>query len=113
VKAAGIGRLRFHDLRHRAITDLAEAVLSEQTIMSIAGHLSTKMLEHYSHIRRDARRAAVDGLYRKNLRTGRDTAQSTAQLHQNGAMQLLQVFERNGGDDGTRTRGLCRDSAQG
>jgi hypothetical protein len=22
----------------------------------------------------------------------------------------LQVFERNGGDDGTRTRGLCRDS---
>jgi hypothetical protein len=23
----------------------------------------------------------------------------------------LQVFERNGGDDGTRTRGLCRDRA--
>jgi len=22
----------------------------------------------------------------------------------------LQVLERNGGDDGTRTRGLCRDS---
>ncbi len=24
--------------------------------------------------------------------------------------QALQVLERNGGDDGTRTRGLCRDS---
>jgi len=23
----------------------------------------------------------------------------------------LQVIEKNGGDDGTRTRGLCRDSA--
>jgi len=23
---------------------------------------------------------------------------------------FLQVFEKNGGDDGTRTRGLCRDS---
>jgi len=24
----------------------------------------------------------------------------------------LQVLERNGGDDGTRTRGLCRDRAE-
>jgi hypothetical protein len=24
--------------------------------------------------------------------------------------KLLQVIENNGGDDGTRTRGLCRDS---
>ena len=27
-----------------------------------------------------------------------------------GAIPYLQVPERNGGDDGTRTRGLCRDS---
>jgi hypothetical protein len=32
---------------------------SEQTIMSIAGHVSREMLEHYSHIRREARRKAV------------------------------------------------------
>jgi len=25
----------------------------------------------------------------------------------------LNSFRKNGGDDGTRTRGLCRDSAQG
>jgi integrase len=79
VKAAGLGRLRFHDLRHTAITDLSEGEASEQTIMAISGHLSRKMLEHYSHIRKQARRAAVEGLYRKN----RDTAQVTTQLAQN------------------------------
>jgi hypothetical protein len=30
--------------------------------MSIAGHLSRKMLEHYSNIRMAAKRTAVDGL---------------------------------------------------
>jgi hypothetical protein len=32
---------------------------SEQTIMSIAGHVSIEMLRHYSHIRREAKRKAV------------------------------------------------------
>jgi Phage integrase family len=50
--------LRFHDLRHHAITELAEGQASEQTIRSIAGHVSQKMLEHYSHIRLDAKRTA-------------------------------------------------------
>jgi hypothetical protein len=31
-------------------------------IESLAGHLSRKMLEHYSHVRRAARRAAIDML---------------------------------------------------
>ena len=31
---------RFHDLRHQAITELAESKASDQTIMSIAGHVS-------------------------------------------------------------------------
>ena len=52
--------LRFHDLRHHAITELAESQTSDITIMSIAGHVSRKMLEHYSHIRQDAKRDAVN-----------------------------------------------------
>ena len=45
------GTLRPHDLRHHAITKLAESSeSSEQTIMAIAGHVSREMLEHYSHI---------------------------------------------------------------
>jgi integrase len=54
--------IRFHDLRHTCITKLAEGRASEQTLMAIAGHLSRKMLEHYSHIRMAAKRTAVDAL---------------------------------------------------
>ncbi len=53
---------RFHDLRHCAITKLAESEASDQTIMSIAGHLDRKMLEHYSHIRAQAKRRAVESI---------------------------------------------------
>ena len=61
-KNAGLSGLRFHDLRHHAITKLAEAGVPEQTLMSIAGHVSTEMLEHYSHIRMEAKRTAVEAL---------------------------------------------------
>ena len=61
-KKAGLPGLRFHDLRHTAITKLAESMTSEQTIMSIAGHVSRRMLEHYSHIRMDAKRTAVEAI---------------------------------------------------
>jgi integrase len=60
--AAPLTGLRFHDLRHLAITKLAESEASDQTIMSIAGHLDRAMLEHYSHIRAAARRKAVDAI---------------------------------------------------
>jgi len=59
LKDAGLS-VRFHDLRHTCITKLAEGQASEQTLMSIAGHVSRKMLEHYSHIRMEAKRVALD-----------------------------------------------------
>jgi hypothetical protein len=61
-KKAGLPGLRFHDLRHHAITELAESGASEQTIMAIAGHVSRRMLERYSHIRMQAKRTALEGL---------------------------------------------------
>jgi integrase len=61
-KSAGLSGFRFHDLRHHAITELAESRASDQTIMAIAGHLSARMLNHYSHVRLDVRRAALDTL---------------------------------------------------
>jgi integrase len=60
--AAGLAGLRFHDLRHQAITELAESQASDQTIMSIAGHVSPSMLAHYSHVRLEAKRHALDAL---------------------------------------------------
>ena len=51
-----LAKLRLHDLRHTAITKLSEGQASDQTIMSIAGHVSRQMLEHYWHIRLAAKR---------------------------------------------------------
>ena len=114
VRDAGIGSLRFHDLRHTAITDLATDQNSDETIMSLAGHIDRRMMSHYSHIRRDARREAVKSLSKRNPRPAWDTVQSAVQTAENADSEekpFLQVVEKNGGDDGTRTRGLCRDRA--
>jgi integrase len=53
---------RIHDLRHTAITDLAESGASDSTILAFAGHLSRAMLERYSHIRMNAKRQAAESL---------------------------------------------------
>lgn len=50
--AADLPRLRYHDLRHHVITKLLEnPEVSEQTVLEIAGHITKKMQNHYSHIR--------------------------------------------------------------
>ena len=54
--------LQFHDLRHHAITELAESQASDPTIMMIAGHVSSRMPAHYTHVRMDAKRKALDAL---------------------------------------------------
>lgn len=59
-KKAGLPKLRFHDLRHTIITELAEAGVPDHVIESISGHLSRRMLEHYSHVRIEAKRQALD-----------------------------------------------------
>jgi integrase len=76
LRDAGI-QIRFHDLRHTCITKLAEGQASEQTLMAIAGHVSRKMLEHYSHIRMEAKRAALDAIAKPVFEAGR--AQNWAQ----------------------------------
>jgi integrase len=60
--AAGLPGLRFHDLRHTVITELLEAGEADHVVESISGHLSRRMLEHYSHIRIDAKKRALDRL---------------------------------------------------
>jgi integrase len=64
-QAAGVKGFRFHDCRHHAITELAESQASDATIMALAGHVSRKMLEHYSHVRQEAKRDAVNVLSAK------------------------------------------------
>ncbi len=61
-KAAGFSGFRFHDLRHQAITEMAEAGASDATIMAVAGHIDRAMMEHYSHVRMAAKRDVLGKL---------------------------------------------------
>ena len=61
--AAAQVRYRWHDLRHTFISRLLENPnVSEDTAKSLAGHVSRRMLEHYSHVRMAAKRTALDKL---------------------------------------------------
>ena len=53
---------RFHDLRHTLITKLVESGAGDETIMRIAGHVSRRMLSRYAHIRREAKRKALESI---------------------------------------------------
>jgi hypothetical protein len=77
--------------------------------MSIAGHVSQQMLSHYSHVRIGAKRTALDALVAEDKTRRYDTGDDTSDEHP-GAV-TFQVTDKNGGDDGTRTRDLCRDRA--
>jgi integrase len=98
--------LRFHDLRHHAITELAESRASDQTVMAIAGHVSPKMLAHYSHVRMDAKRKALDALSGGGTGGSYDTKHDTNALP--AATANPQVIEINGRPVGTRTPDLYR-----
>jgi len=73
---------RFHDLRHTCITKLAESQASDMTILAIAGHVSKRMLERYSHIRTEAKWAALDAIMREPSRAvfGEGVHQNVHQL---------------------------------
>ncbi len=53
---------RLHDLRHTFISALGEAGVPESTMKAIAGWMSAKMLERYSHTRNQAKQDAVNKL---------------------------------------------------
>jgi integrase len=62
LRIAGV-KYRWHDGRHSFVSRLAENPhVSESTIMGMAGHVSKRMLERYSHVRMEAKRAAISAL---------------------------------------------------
>jgi integrase len=62
-KAAKVS-CRWHDMRHTFVSTMAEGQASDATIMGLAGHLSRKMMERYSHTRNEAKRQAITALDR-------------------------------------------------
>jgi len=49
VKRAGISDLRFHDLRHEAISRLLEKGLKIPEAANVSGHKTASMLMRYAH----------------------------------------------------------------
>jgi len=63
--------------------------------MSIAGHVSQRMLAHYSHVRIEAKRKALDALAEGTKSKGYVTKRVTKQVE--GAILNSQPAEKNGG----------------
>ena len=83
IKAKAAVKGRWHDNSHTFITGLAESgAASDQTIMDIAGHVSKRMLKHYSQIRMEAKRRAVAALVPRAAEDG--NAQTPASAAANG-----------------------------
>lgn len=57
---AGLAPLRFHDLRHSFITHMVERGVPIGLVQAIVGHISAKMLRHYTHVTSGASRRAVE-----------------------------------------------------
>jgi integrase len=52
-QTARINNLVFHDLRHCAVTNLAEAGVEPEVIMQIAGHKSVEMFLRYRKVAKE------------------------------------------------------------
>lgn len=50
---AGVAGLRFHDLRHEAVSRLFEKGLNVVEVSTIGGHRELKMLRRYTHLSAD------------------------------------------------------------
>ena len=79
-RSAGLNGFRFHDLRHQAVTELAESGASDVTIMALAGHLSREMMEHYSHVRMAAKRSALEKLECGLMGASQSTPEKSVQV---------------------------------
>jgi integrase len=69
----GCPGLRFHDLRHCAITHLPKAARPTRPSWQLQGHVSRRMLERYSQVRMEAKRRAMEGLAVSTKLAGYDT----------------------------------------
>lgn len=61
-KEQGINDFIFHDLRHCAVTNLADAGVDTETIMKIVGHSSVEMFLRYRTINAEKLDAAMSSL---------------------------------------------------
>lgn len=75
-RMAGLANLRFHDLRHEAISRLVEGGLGDMEVASISGHRSMQMLRRYTHLRAEHLVKRLDQLERRRSHPGRKNART-------------------------------------
>lgn len=98
-RAAALPNIRLYDLRHHVITAMCEdPTCTEQTIRDIAGHVNSKMLAKYSHIRMDAKRKALEHTLERQVermtkKPPQPTEGSEAAMHLAGV--LAKLLENN------------------
>ena len=80
---------RFHDTRHTFVTDLAESGAGDEVIRDMAGHVSRDMLKHYSHIRTETKRRAVEALVAKQPSIGRKSEPGDGQTDSESIPQVF------------------------
>ena len=80
--AAGLEWLRPYDLRHTAITRMAEAGVPIQVIMSFAGHMTLTMQQHYTAISMMAKRGWARIVWEESAKIG--PGRSGANQYSNG-----------------------------
>jgi integrase len=71
-RACGLQWVTPTTFRHQAITKLLESGAPDETVRAIAGHVSQRAISYYSHIRIEAKKAALDRL--EPLPTGMNAA---------------------------------------
>jgi len=64
----GLKDVRFHDLRHEAVSRFVEAGFSDQEVSAISGHKSMQMLKRYTHLRAEDLVARIDEAAKKRQR---------------------------------------------
>ena len=64
----GLADVRFHDLRHEAVSRFVEAGFSDQEVSAISGHKSMQMLKRYTHLRAEDLVTRLDQIGKRGKR---------------------------------------------
>ena len=67
----GLADVRFHDLRHEAVSRFVEAGFSDQEVSAISGHRSMQMLKRYTHLRAEDLVSRLDAVQIQRREFGR------------------------------------------